>query len=89
MSAVTDTPPEIAEMVRSRLMARTAEERFVMGVRMFDAAREMILASLPSSLSPRERCEMLFHRIYGHQLPRHGLKARDFAGAVAEIHSKA
>ncbi len=89
MPAVTDTSPEIAAMVRSRLMARTAEERFVMGVRMFDAAREMILASLPSSLSPREHREMLFHRIYGHQLPRHGLKARDFADAGAGIHSKA
>lgn len=74
MSALTDTSPEIAEMVRSRLMARTAEERFVMGSRMFDAAREMILASLPPSLSPRERREMLFYRTYGSQLPRPGLQ---------------
>src|SRR4249919_1127418 len=69
MSAVTDTSPEIAEMVRSRLMARTGEERFVMGVRMFDAAREMILASRPPNLSPRERRELLFRRVYGQQLP--------------------
>jgi len=38
---MTDTPPEIAELVRHRLMARSAEERFLMGVRMFDAARAM------------------------------------------------
>ena len=31
---MTDTSPEIAELVRQKLMARSAEERFVMGVRM-------------------------------------------------------
>jgi hypothetical protein len=49
---MTDTPPEIAELVRQRLMTRSAEERFLMGVRMFDAARAMVLASLPAGLSP-------------------------------------
>jgi hypothetical protein len=38
---MTDTPPEIAELVRQKLMARSGEERFLMGVRMFDAARAM------------------------------------------------
>lgn len=69
MSAVTDTPPEIAEMVRARLMARSAQERFIMGTRMFDAARAMILASLPRNLSPRHRRELLFQRTYGRRLP--------------------
>ena len=50
---MTDTLPEIAELVRQKLMARSAEERFLMGVRMFDAARTMALASLPAGLSPR------------------------------------
>ena len=36
---MTDTPPEIAEMVRSRLMALSGAERFRMGSDMFDAAR--------------------------------------------------
>ena len=36
---MTDTSPEIAELVRQKLMARSAEERFLMGVGMFDAAR--------------------------------------------------
>ena len=76
MSTVTDTSPEIAEMVRTRLMTRTAEERFLMGVGMFEAAREMILASLPADLSPRERRENLFHRTYGHELPRRKLANR-------------
>jgi hypothetical protein len=31
MPAMTDTPPEIAAMVRRRLMARRGAERFIMG----------------------------------------------------------
>ena len=66
---MTDTPPEIAELVRQKLMARPAEERFVMGALMFDAAREMILASLPEGLPPSQLRQQLFQRIYGHPLP--------------------
>jgi hypothetical protein len=66
---MTDTSPEIAELVRQKLMARSGEERFLMGVRMFDAAREMILASLPAGLSPEELKRQLFQRLYGHSLP--------------------
>ena len=66
---MTDTPPEIAEMVRVRLMALSGAERFVMGSQMFDAAREMVLASFPSDLSDSERKQRLFERIYGERLP--------------------
>jgi hypothetical protein len=66
---MTDTSPEIAAMVRARLMAFSSEERFLMGVRMFDAARRMVLASLPVGLSETERKRQLFLRIYGHALP--------------------
>jgi hypothetical protein len=66
---MTDTPPEIAELVRQRLMARSGEERFLMGVRMFDAARDMALASLPAGLSPEESKRQLFQRLYGQPLP--------------------
>lgn len=66
---MTDTAPEIAELVRQKLMARSAEERFLMGVRMFDAAREMALASLPAGLSPEELKRQLFQRLYGQPLP--------------------
>jgi hypothetical protein len=48
---MNDTPPEIAELVRQRLMSRSGSERFVMGTRMFDAARAVVLASLPTNLS--------------------------------------
>jgi hypothetical protein len=48
---MNDTPPEIAGLVRQRLMARSAEERSLMGVRRFDAAPTM---ALPAGLSPDE-----------------------------------
>ena len=69
MQGVTDTPPEIAEMVRARLMALSGAERFLMGVRMCDAARRMVLASIPADLPERERASLLFERFYGMPLP--------------------
>ena len=66
---MTDTSPEITELVRQKLMGRSAEERFLMGVRMFDAARDMALASLPTGLSPQELKRQLFQRLYGQPLP--------------------
>ncbi|MCI0746073.1 MAG: hypothetical protein L0Y58_11765 [Verrucomicrobia subdivision 3 bacterium] len=71
---MTDTRPEIAEMVRTQLMARSGAERFRMGVEMFEAARRMVLASLPTGLSDRERQRLLFERIYGEPLPEAALK---------------
>ena len=66
---MTDTPPEIAEMLRVRLMALSGAERFRMGVEMFDAARRMVLASLPADLPETERKRRLFERLYGGSLP--------------------
>jgi hypothetical protein len=64
---MTDTPPEIERMVRAKLMERSGEERFVMGARMFDSAREMVKASLPAGLSETERRRELFRRTYGSE----------------------
>jgi hypothetical protein len=66
---MNDTSPEIAELVRQKLMARSSEERFLMGVQMFDAARAMALASLPAGLSAEELKRQLFQRLYGQPLP--------------------
>lgn len=66
---MTDTPPEIEEIVRQKLMDRSGEERFLMGVRMFDAARDMILASLPAELPPEELKRQLFQRLHGKPMP--------------------
>ena len=66
---MTDTPPEIAEMVRARLMAKSGAERFRMGAQMFEAARRMVLASFPAGLSETESKRLLFERLYGEALP--------------------
>ncbi len=61
---MTDTPASVENMVREKLMARSGEERFVMGALMFDAAREMILASFPPGLTEAELKRRLFERLY-------------------------
>jgi len=66
---VTDTPPEIAALVRQRIMARSPEERFMMGIASFEAAREIVLASLPKNLSPEDLKRQLYQRIYGEPAP--------------------
>ena len=64
-----DTSPEIAVMVRARMMARSGEERMRMDSQMFDAARTMVLASLPPDFTEEERRRQLFQRIYGEPFP--------------------
>lgn len=66
---MNDTSPEIAEQVRQKLMTRSGSERFLMGVRMFDAARGMVIASLPPGLSDPEKKRLIYRRIYGEPLP--------------------
>jgi len=66
---MTDTPPEIAEMVRARLMAFSGAERVRMGAASFEAARAIVLASLPSDLPAAEIKRRLYERIYGEPLP--------------------
>lgn len=69
MQAMTDTAPEVAELVRARLMAMSGAERIRLSAQMFDAARRMVLASLPSDLTESERKRRLFERLYGETLP--------------------
>jgi hypothetical protein len=66
---ISDTAPEIADLVHQRIMALSGGERFMMGVRSFEAARDMVIASLPADLSPEEFKRQLFQRIYGEPLP--------------------
>ena len=54
--------------MRDKLMARSGEERFVMGAQMFESAREMVKASLPRDLSEAERRRQLFERLYGKEI---------------------
>ena len=71
---MNDTLPEIEQMVRKKLMARSGEERFIMGARMFDAACTMILASFPAGLSKQEIKHKLHERLYGKTLPSYSPK---------------
>lgn len=71
---MNDTSPEIAELIRQRMMERSGEERFLMGVQMFDVARQIMISSFPESLSPIDKKKMIYARTYGHPAP---------AGAVA------
>jgi hypothetical protein len=61
---------DIVRDVSAGLMALSGPERFRMGAEMFEAARRMVLASLPVDLSKTERKRRLFERIYGEALPR-------------------
>lgn len=63
-----DSSSSVEEFYREKLMERSPEERFMMGIRMFETARSMVLASLPANLSHKERCFNLFLRFYGHEL---------------------
>jgi hypothetical protein len=69
MPPVTDTSPEVAALVRDRIMKLSGAERFVMGARMFESARAIVLASLPANISEPERKRMLYERFYGEPLP--------------------
>lgn len=79
MQPMNDTPPEMADLVRKRLMARPGAGRVLMGSRMFDAARAIALASFPPGLSEIEIKARLCERLYG--------EAVDLAGFVAHLHA--
>lgn len=68
---MNDTPPEVENLMREMLMTRSGEERLLMGAAMFDAARDMVIASLAEDLPPEEFKRQLFKRIYGFSL-EHG-----------------
>ncbi|MCG3160278.1 MAG: hypothetical protein JMDDDDMK_01347 [Acidobacteria bacterium] len=65
---MNDTSPEIAELMRDKMLARSGAERVLMGSRMFDVAREMALASFPPGLSEIEIKARLCERFYGDEV---------------------
>ncbi len=71
-----DTSPEIAALVRRMMLARTPEDRLVMGSRMFEAARAMVLASMPGGLSEFELKTRLCERLYGNEVNLAGFSRR-------------
>lgn len=65
---MTDTSPEAEKKMREMMMARTGAERMMMVASMSDAARAIVVASLPKDLSAEELKRRLFERIYGETL---------------------
>ena len=65
---MNDTDPEIARIVRQRLLERSGAERVMMGSQMFDLAKAMIVASLPEGLTQLEIKEQLCRRLYGNEV---------------------
>ena len=65
---MNDTTPNIAAIVRERLLSLSGAERVVMGSRMFDVARTIALASFPSDLSEIETKRRLCERLYGNEV---------------------
>jgi len=65
---MTDTPPDVEKLYEQMLMARSNEERFLMGIGMFETARKFVLASLPPDASPRDVRRHLLQRFYGLSL---------------------
>lgn len=63
-----DTSPDIEKKVREMLMARSADERALMGASMFDAARAIVLSSFPPGLSDIEIARRLCERFYGDEV---------------------
>ena len=65
---MNDTDPQIAELVRSRLLERSGAERILMGSRMFDVAKTIMLASFPEGLTEIEIKARLCERLYGDEV---------------------
>lgn len=62
-----DTHPIIKAELNRRLMSHSGEARLIMGSRMFDTCRDMVLASMPKHLSNSEIKAALFLRFYGDE----------------------
>jgi hypothetical protein len=67
---LTDTSAEATALHRRLLSARSGEQRLRMASDMFEAARRLVLASLPDDVAadPVERRVALFRRFYGRDL---------------------
>ena len=61
---MNDTAPEIAAYVDSRYAAMSPESRFLIGIRMFDTARELMDASIPDAIKGVDRRRAICRRLY-------------------------
>jgi hypothetical protein len=61
---MTDTAPDVSAYLRERYAAMRPEERFLLGIRMFDTARAIVEASISADLSSLERRRAICRRFY-------------------------
>jgi hypothetical protein len=64
---MNDTQPKMAKLYHQLLMAKTGEERLLMGCSMFDFAKLIVLSSIKNEnpgISPSEIRQELFKRFY-------------------------
>ncbi|MBI4191402.1 MAG: hypothetical protein HY525_12805 [Betaproteobacteria bacterium] len=60
-----DTTVEVKRYMRERYARMSGAERLLIGNRMFESARTLVLASLPRGLSEQELRRRLCERFYG------------------------
>jgi len=80
---MNDTPQEISDLIRNRMLALAGADRVLMGSRMFDAARAIVLASLPPGLSDLDVKRLLCERMYGPEVDVEG-----FVEHLKALHQK-
>ena len=82
---MTDTDPKTAAINRDMLIARSPEERFMMGVRMCEVARATVLASLPAGLGLVERKIAMRRRYYASDFSEEALAKIEAAIRRADL----
>jgi hypothetical protein len=66
---MNDTSAPVQLLHREMILRLSPTDRFSMGARMFESARQMMLASFPAGLSEQSFRHLLFRRLYGRELP--------------------
>jgi len=62
---MNDTRGEAGKILRERYMQLSGAERIIMGARMYDTARTIVLSSLPENIPEQEKRRLLYERFYG------------------------
>lgn len=72
---MNDTDPQIARLVRQRLLERSGAERIMMASGMFETAKAIVMASFPPGLTEIEIKQRLVERFYGGEVDVQGFVA--------------
>ncbi|MEE8538897.1 MAG: hypothetical protein V3S54_03700 [Woeseiaceae bacterium] len=80
---MNNTAPEVSDYVHQRYSAMSAEERSLIGIKMFDTVCEIVAASFPIGLSEaeprREICRRFSLPSRGASFQDNGLQCRIFS----------